>query len=51
MSILTIIALILIVLALGLIIFNVPISQKAVNIILLIVAALVVIGNSGFRLN
>lgn len=50
MSIITIIALILIVLALGLIIFNVPISQKAVNIILLIVAGLIILSGTNLRL-
>ena len=50
MSVLLIIALILIVLALGLIIFNVPISQKAINIILLVVALFVVAATSGVNL-
>jgi hypothetical protein len=50
MGLLQIFLLILIVVALALVIFNVPISQKVVNILLLIIAALVVLSGSGVNI-
>lgn len=46
MSIITIVILILAILALGLLIFNVPISQRAVNIILLVLVILLALSGT-----
>lgn len=47
MSIISIVTLIVILVLLVLIIFNVPVSQKMVNILLLIIAGLVVLSGAG----
>ena len=44
---LTYILLAFIIIALALVIFNVPISQRVVNILLLIIAALIVLNGAG----